>query len=114
MYLSQKDFQELEGFGDWCGIMLLKAFPDAFNTADIVDISFAMEMSIRFEQLKLKIDTRIAENPEWKRTHIIQKVLQPYENSVLSYLRQFNSPAEAVRNLTNDTRNADDIFHLSV
>ena len=113
MYLSQKDFQELEGFGDWCGFMLLKAFPDAL-TADIVDISFAMEMSIRFEQLKLKIDTRTAENPDWKSTYIIQKVLQPYANSVISYLRQFSSPAEAVRNLTNDTRNADDIFRLSV
>ena len=43
MTLTQRDYQCFEegtGFGDWCGNLLLKVFPDSFNTEDIVDVSF--------------------------------------------------------------------------
>ena len=113
MTLTQRDYQSFEegtGFGDWCGNLLLKVFPDSFNTEDIVDVSFAMEMSIRFEQLKVEIDDYNNSSTELKDAFILQKVLQPRTTSVLNYLQQFSSPIEAIKSLTEDTRDTDTIF----
>lgn len=113
MYLTERDFQEFqegEGFGDWCGNLLLKVFPDAFDTADIVDMTFAIEMAKRFGMLKITIDDQSASCQELKDTFIIQKVLQPRTTSVMNYLKQYSTPSDAIRNLINDTRDTDTLF----
>lgn len=110
MYLCERDYQAFVGFGDWCGNLLLKAFPDFYSTADSVDIEFAVEMARRFGELRVPIDEYSAGTEDTKNAFIIQKVIQPRTTSIMNYLKQYDSPVEAVRSLKEDLRDTDAIF----
>lgn len=69
-----------------------------------------MEMAKRFGELRVPIDEYSAGTEDTKNAFIIQKVIQPRTTSIMNYLKQYDSPAEAVRNLKEDLRDTDAIF----